>query len=454
MKKTLLLCLMINIISSLSFGASLSHGSRNNINSSMGFTEWTNGYSDGNDNSAYTLNNGYIFGGNIDDMIENGINMGTNNRGNTGGLNTVQLGHHLFNPGLTPKVNSVGSHINQEVSNNSSVFGNDVDANGITNSVSLGNDNNLSVFGAGMDNSVVLGSGNTVSGSNNAVLGMNTTVTHDNSITIGTNSTSAANSLSIGNDNTKRKIVYVTPADISATSTDVVNGSQLHQLMNGTINIGTTTIGGTGTNITGITDTNGNVATLNQTNNSNTIGIVGTNNITTTVAGNNLQITDSITPTFGVVNINTLTDGIINGLTNVTLDNLGSDNTRLATEGQLRLVDEKISVISNDIDDVVARNVDNKIDSNLGLRFNKTTKKIDAGIASGMATGILPQAIQKGQDALALGIGTYGKGYAIAAGWSRTSLSEKSTMKISASINNSKNFGLTLGFSHLLENDR
>ena len=115
------------------------------------------------------------------------------------------------------------------------VTGNNSTAVGYKNKVT---GNKSGAFG---DPNVVTGNGsyafgndNTVKGDNNFVFGNNVTIDVDiqNSVALGNNSTvSSSNEVSVGSATQKRKITNIADGEVSATSTDAVNGRQLYNAM-------------------------------------------------------------------------------------------------------------------------------------------------------------------------------------------------------------------------------
>ena len=82
--------------------------------------------------------------------------------------------------------------------------------------------------------SYAFGNDNTIKGDNNFVLGNNVTIDAgiQNSVALGNNSTvSSSNEVSVGSDTQKRKITNIADGEVSATSTDAVNGRQLYNAM-------------------------------------------------------------------------------------------------------------------------------------------------------------------------------------------------------------------------------
>ena len=110
-------------------------------------------------------------------------------------------------------------------------------------STAVGYKNNVSGnhSGAFGDPNVVTGNGsyafgndNTIKGDNNFVLGNNVTIDAgiQNSVALGNGSTvSSSNEVSVGSKGKERKITNVADGEVSATSTDAVNGRQLYNAM-------------------------------------------------------------------------------------------------------------------------------------------------------------------------------------------------------------------------------
>jgi len=82
--------------------------------------------------------------------------------------------------------------------------------------------------------SYAFGNDNTIKGDNNFVLGNNVTIDEgiQNSVALGNGSTvSSSNEVSVGSATQKRKITNIADGEVSATSTDAVNGRQLYNAM-------------------------------------------------------------------------------------------------------------------------------------------------------------------------------------------------------------------------------
>ena len=88
--------------------------------------------------------------------------------------------------------------------------------------------------------SYAFGNDNTIKGDNNFVFGNNVTIESgiQNSVALGNGSTvSSSNEVSVGSKGKERKITNVADGEVSATSTDAVTGRQLYKAMQNSTNI-------------------------------------------------------------------------------------------------------------------------------------------------------------------------------------------------------------------------
>ncbi|MFW2173901.1 YadA-like family protein [Acinetobacter guillouiae] len=171
-----------------------------------------------------------------------------------GANNTIQ-GRRALGVGVANEISSASEYssavgafnkITDSMKSLTAGFGNTV-SGGEKNSV-LGNENTLN----NAKNTTVLGNKNTVAQENTQVLGNNVTTTQANSVVLGNESTdraattidkvtingdeyafagvaSAANGVvSVGKVGSERQIINVAAGEVSASSTDAINGSQLH----------------------------------------------------------------------------------------------------------------------------------------------------------------------------------------------------------------------------------
>ncbi|MBQ0055940.1 MAG: YadA-like family protein, partial [Synergistaceae bacterium] len=127
--------------------------------------------------------------------------------------------------------NSIAIGVGHVVTGNASgAFGDPtyIDAD---NAYAIGNQNNISATATG---SFIMGNNSTVTGEETFVIGSGVTTSAKNSVILGSGSTAYEdNVVSVGAKGKERKITNVAPGEISATSTDAVNGSQLYEAMQG-----------------------------------------------------------------------------------------------------------------------------------------------------------------------------------------------------------------------------
>ena len=224
---------------------------------------------------------------------------------------------------------------------------------GITDENKLTTDDNIGVVSDGSNNLKVR-LAKALKGLESVTTG--DTVMNNNGVTI--NNGAAGNTVSLtknGLDNGGNKITNVAAGDVSANSTDAVNGSQLHEVK--TLAGQHTTVKAKDANVTVTEGTNaaggkeytvglGNKVTLGS-DPSKQVSIDGTTGIIK--AGDKVTI-DGTTGNIdaGKVKINGK-DGTVNGLTNKTWDPNNITSGQAATEDQLKAVDQKITNTSEEL---------------------------------------------------------------------------------------------------------
>ena len=190
--------------------------------------------------------------------------------------------------------------------------------------------------------SVAIGRGSAASAESSMALGRSTSATASNSVAIGnTSSVSQENTVSFGNADLQRKLTNVAKGQISSTSVDAINGSQLHSAnskvadalgggstvdANGNITAPVYSVDGKNVSNVGdaITNVDGRV-----TNNSNNIA-TNTTNITTNtnnIAGNTKDITDlNKTLTEGAFSVSANGEGATKVAKDAVIDFANTDN--------------------------------------------------------------------------------------------------------------------------------
>ena len=292
-----------------------------------------------------------------------------------------------------------------------------------------------------------VGSGETVNFKN----GNNISITNTGKeITIATNPDLTADSLTINNGGPvingnginmgDKKITNVADGDISDTSKDAVNGSQLHatnqNVANNTANIAK-----------GFNFGDGNTANNYQL--GDTISVKGDNNVTSTTVNGGVQLG---------LNQNL-------SLTSVTTGNTKMDNNGLTINGGPSVTTNGVDAGGKKITNVAAGEADTdavnvgQLNQKLGAiagantahvaaleqKINNVEDEADAGTASAMATAGLPQAYLPGKSMIAVGASNYrGKtGYAV--GFSAITDGGNWIIKGTASGNSKGRFGASIG---------
>ncbi|WP_396017563.1 YadA-like family protein [Escherichia albertii] len=196
-------------------------------------------------------------------------------------------------------------------------------------------------------NAIAIGDGSASGGDNSLALGSQSKVTANNSVALGAGSVAATDdTVSVGNSTTQRKIVNMDKGEISNTSTEAINGSQLYAISksvsdrlgggssvntNGTINapsyaLKSGTYNNVGAALTGIDED-----TLHWNSTSNKFSAShgsSTTNIITNVANGNVAAgsTDAVNGS----QLKTTNDNVTTNTTNITnlqdaVDGLGDD---------------------------------------------------------------------------------------------------------------------------------
>ena len=238
----------------------------------------------------------------------------------------------------------------------------------------------------------------------------------------------------------------VAPGTLSATSTEAVNGSQLHatnQNVAKGINFGGTTgsnnyqLGDTirvkgDSNITSTTENGGVQLGLNQN--------LNVTSVTATDAAGNKTVTNgggvTITPAGGGNPVSLTTGGLNNGgnkITNVAPGEISATSTDAVNGSQLH------NAINNSVGNVAGAV------ENLQNRMGKLQDDSEAGTASALAAAGLPQAYLPGKSMIAVSGSTYRGQQGYAVGISAISDSGNWIVKGTATGNSRGHFGATIG---------
>ena len=247
-----------------------------------------------------------------------------------------------------------------------------------------------------------------------------------------------------------KKITGVQDGDISATSKDAVNGSQLNQT-NQNVNNLTTTVNkglnfqgdnqevtvnrklGDQLNIRG----GANPKKLTQ----NNIGVVADKNGTMTVQmAKDVNLGPDGSLTVGNTTVNN--DGVaIKGGPSMTQSGINAGGKRISNVARGKAPNDAVNMSQLQ---ETSNAINNRID-NIDNRVNKMDKRRKAGTASALATAGLMQPHRDGQSALVAAVGQYQSETAVAVGYSRISDNGKYGVKVSFSTNSQGEVGGTAG---------
>ncbi len=256
--------------------------------------------------------------------------------------------------------------------------------------------------------------------------------------------------VSIGTAGYERQIKHVAPGEISATSTDAINGSQLYHVAAQAANplkfdgdSGTTVERPLGTtlNVKG-----GATGTLTD----NNIGVVAdkaSNTLRLKLAQNvDLGNAGSLKTGNTTVNNNGLT---INNGPSVTNNGINAGNKQISNVADgtnptdavnVRQLQAAMNGGSN-----ANQNLIQQVNNNLNQRIDKLEDNSNAGIAGGIAQSSIPQVTRAGASGIGVGTGYYGGQSAIAVGVSSISDGGNWIVKGSFSVNSQGRTGVGAG---------
>ena len=302
--------------------------------------EYTNAVGAGNRVSGYASS---AFGNNNEVTAEFASAFGHSNNisgyvSNALGYDNAVSGDYSTAVGLFNNVGGNSSH--------AFGYGNNIAAN---SSSAVGNGNTISTSA---DNSFALGNDTSISLANSVALGSNSAVTAINSVTGNSSYTKWAGVsdvvgvVSVGSSGATRQIQNVAAGQVSATSTDAVNGSQLYEVAQKAAQQATVSAGDSNVVVTPTTNSSGGtdyeVKLADELQIGTGVNVDGTGDGKIDVGNGNVVIDGSDgSITAGGVTINKDDEGTINGLTNTTWDPDNYVSGQAATEDQLKAIHDK-----------------------------------------------------------------------------------------------------------------
>ncbi|WP_439258977.1 YadA-like family protein [Lonepinella sp. BR2930] len=299
--------------------------------------------------------------------------------------------------------------------------------------------------------------------------------------------TSTANGLDVGGD----KITNVANGDISPTSTDAINGSQLSNTTKSIADAlgGSSTVNTDGTitapayTLVSGTPAQNSTKTYNSVGNAlnalntavnapltfaadsgnnverqlgSTLNINGdAKNITTTTTSNGVTVAlnDNISvksvsvengPTInssGIQMANQQITGLKSGLDGTTIEQVAAQGASSPTWNNAATVGDLAQVQNNVV------NSNNRINQ-LNDKINNVDKKLRAGVAGALATSGLPQAYIPGKSMVAIAAGSFKGENALAVGATRISDNGKVVLKLTGNTNTRGDVGTSVGLGY------
>lgn len=287
----------------------------------------------GSKNNTYANESNAIGSGNITngvgsnaigkDNVANGLDsnaFGTANKANSDNSNAFGTGNLADGIGT-----SAFGYLNN-------VSGNESVAFGFTNTISAALGNNISIS---LKDSVALGNNSTATAINS--------VTGNSSYTKWAGVSDVVGVVSVGCSGATRQIQNVAAGQVSATSTDAVNGSQLYEVAQKAAEQATVSAGDSNVVVTSTTNSSGGtdyeVKLADELEIGTGVKVDGTGDGKIEVGNGNVVIDGSDgSITAGGVTINKDDAGTINGLTNTTWDPDNITSGQAATEDQLKAI--------------------------------------------------------------------------------------------------------------------
>ncbi|WP_018651253.1 YadA-like family protein [Actinobacillus capsulatus] len=260
---------------------------------------------------------------------------------------------------------------------------------------------------------------------------------------------SLVNLTSNGLNNGGNKVTNVKAGEVSATSTDAVNGSQLHATNQNVTNLQNDVAKGWNIEAGTVEGSTGKVTGASKSNVAmgDTVGVKAGNNIEITQDGSNIAIATSATPTFDTVTVgkdgNTATVGTVQDEHGSAIKVTGADG-----KSEIRINNVADGKADNDAVNVrqlrsVAQNV-----ANIDNRVSKLDKRVRGIGANSAAASSLPQVMLPGKSMVAVAGGAYSGASAVAVGYSRASDNGKVILKVNGTANSAGHYSGGVGVGY------
>lgn len=360
---------------------------------------------------------------------------------------------------VASQVNALGGQIVNVVNNANTHF---YSVNGGTST-----DSNYLNNGATAQGAIASGIGASASAANAVAMGTNASATTGNSVALGANSTTGATTstagttilgnnysfaggsstgvVSVGSVGGERQVTNVAAGQLSASSTDAVNGSQLYATNQAINNLSATA--GAGINVT--TASTGTGIAIGTS-----VANVGPGGTATYTAGNNVVLMQNGTNMTFAVSDNPNFNSVTVGSTTINNNGVSIANGPSMTTAGVDAGGRTITHVAPGVSGTDAVNL-NQLNAGLGAVNNNLNslrqdvldhrKEARAGVAAAMAMAGMPQAYLPGKSMVAAGAATFKGQTAIAIGLSKISDNGKWVTKITGSANTRGDVGVAVG---------
>lgn len=250
--------------------------------------------------------------------------------------------------------------------------------------------------------------------------------------------------VSFGKDNIKRQIQNVAAGSISETSTDAINGAQLHNVIKATNEIANTEykflVNGNG-------KTMGNKSDSATNNTSNTLNFAAGEGLDVTYENDSItyKLKDELKQSIENAAKKTDVDTAVNSVRNELKQSIADAPNK-------SYVDNSINSVRNEFRQSIANApnksyVDNSVNS-VRRELQQTDKKLRGGIAGAVAMANIPTANRAGGTMVGVGVGNFKGRSAVAVGINRASDTNRTHFKMSGSATTSGDYAVGAGMGY------
>ena len=274
--------------------------------------------------------------------------------------------------------------------------------------------------------------------------------------------------VSFGKDNIKRQIQNVAAGSISETSTDAINGAQLHNVIKATNEIANTEykflVNGNG-------KTMGNKSDSATNNTSNTLNFAAGEGLDVAYENDSItyKLKDELKQSIENAAKKTYVDNSVNAVRDELKQSIAEapnksyvDNSVNSVRNELKqsiadapnksYVDNSINSVRNEFRQSIANApnksyVDNSVNS-VRRELQQTDKKLRGGIAGAVAMANIPTANRAGGTMVGVGVGNFKGRSAVAVGINRASDTNRTHFKMSGSATTSGDYAVGAGMGY------